>query len=239
MFTPWQCRAARALLNLDQRTLAREAGVAESTLRWFEQGKTRPNKATRHAIQKTLEIRGIKHWDEDGTGCSRRDNQLRDEFDFRPSGYCIMRFDNIGQAYKTIVGVYECYIESRPSYIISNPPYLMQKSITNDVENVIRAIIASHREIMLGDGTKRIKNRIIEKFGLANMSYGNSHRWFQFFPPESFGKNSELDQTRCMEVILDETGSPRWGSAPHEAWEKAQSAHENTTWPEEQGFVTD
>ncbi|CAH1649862.1 helix-turn-helix domain-containing protein [Chelatococcus asaccharovorans] len=59
MITPAQCRAARALLNWNQRQLAAEANIGVSTLRDFEISKRVPVKNNLLAIRAVLEAAGI------------------------------------------------------------------------------------------------------------------------------------------------------------------------------------
>ena len=57
--TPAQCRAARALVGIQQMQLAAAAHVARKTLADFEGGKTTPNHRTMAAIRATLEAAGV------------------------------------------------------------------------------------------------------------------------------------------------------------------------------------
>ena len=58
--TPAQCRAARALLDWTQESLASEAQVAVLTIRTFEGEKANPRRATLAAIQRALEDAGVE-----------------------------------------------------------------------------------------------------------------------------------------------------------------------------------
>jgi DNA-binding XRE family transcriptional regulator len=63
-----QCRAARAMLELDQATLAAAANVSRNTIVSFERGQRIPNINNLLAIQATLEAEGIEFLMEpDGT----------------------------------------------------------------------------------------------------------------------------------------------------------------------------
>ncbi len=64
--SPAQCRAARALLNWTQETLAVRTGVALKTIRAFENERTKPLGVTRAAIKQALEKAGIEFFDGDG-----------------------------------------------------------------------------------------------------------------------------------------------------------------------------
>ncbi len=64
--SPAQCRAARALLNWTQETLAVRTGVALKTIRAFENERTKPLGVTRAAIKQALEKAGIEFLDGDG-----------------------------------------------------------------------------------------------------------------------------------------------------------------------------
>lgn len=57
--TPQACRAGRALANLDQKSLARRAGVARPTVADFERGARQPRPATLRALRKALERSGV------------------------------------------------------------------------------------------------------------------------------------------------------------------------------------
>jgi DNA-binding XRE family transcriptional regulator len=59
MIKPEQCKAARAVLDWSQITLAREAGVALKTVQNFENEKHTPTQATLQVLVHTLEMAGI------------------------------------------------------------------------------------------------------------------------------------------------------------------------------------
>jgi DNA-binding XRE family transcriptional regulator len=69
--SPAQCRAARALLNWNQKTLADKTGVALKTVRAFETGRTKPLGVTRAAIKQALEKAGVEFLDGDGVRLRR------------------------------------------------------------------------------------------------------------------------------------------------------------------------
>ena len=73
MITADQIRAARALLRLDQATLARRSGVSLATLRRVERGAESVRGSTRAAmsIQHALEAAGAEFID-NGVRCKRR-----------------------------------------------------------------------------------------------------------------------------------------------------------------------
>ncbi|MGO8777398.1 MAG: helix-turn-helix domain-containing protein [Rhodomicrobium sp.] len=64
--SPAQCRAARALLNWTQETLAGKVGVALKTVRDFETGRRKPLTIVRSSIKQALEQAGIEFLDSDG-----------------------------------------------------------------------------------------------------------------------------------------------------------------------------
>ena len=66
--TPAQCRAARALLNLEQADVADRAGVARATLIDFEKGQRVPRETTVSAIRAALEAAGVVFLSENGGG---------------------------------------------------------------------------------------------------------------------------------------------------------------------------
>jgi transcriptional regulator with XRE-family HTH domain len=63
-----QIRAARALLGMEVAELARRAGVSPTTITRFENGLTRPIKATLAVIQAALEREGIEFLNDGAPG---------------------------------------------------------------------------------------------------------------------------------------------------------------------------
>ena len=66
--TPDQCRAARAMLNLDHTEVADRSGVACTTIIDFEQGRRVPQGKTLAAIRAVLEAAGVVFLDPNGNG---------------------------------------------------------------------------------------------------------------------------------------------------------------------------
>ena len=66
--TPAQCRAARALLNLEQADVAKRARVARATLIGFEKEQYAPRQRTVAAIRAALEAAGVELIAENGGG---------------------------------------------------------------------------------------------------------------------------------------------------------------------------
>ena len=64
--SPGQCRAARALLNWTQETLANKVGVALKTVRDFENERRQSLTIVRTSIQQAFEQAGIEFFDDDG-----------------------------------------------------------------------------------------------------------------------------------------------------------------------------
>ena len=70
--SPGQCRAARALLNWTQETLANKVGVALKTIRDFENERRKPIRIVRASIQQAFEQAGIEFFDDDGLRLKRK-----------------------------------------------------------------------------------------------------------------------------------------------------------------------
>ena len=70
--SPDQCRAARALLTLEQSEVAKNAGIARATLIDFEKGQRLPRSATVTAIRAALEAAGVQFIEENGGGAGVR-----------------------------------------------------------------------------------------------------------------------------------------------------------------------
>lgn len=70
--TPGQCRAARALLNLEQSEIADRAGIARATIIDFEKGQRVPRLATIEAIRTAFESAGVEFIAENGGGAGVR-----------------------------------------------------------------------------------------------------------------------------------------------------------------------
>ncbi|HYD32101.1 MAG TPA: helix-turn-helix transcriptional regulator [Azospirillaceae bacterium] len=70
--TPAQCRAARALLGMQQEELANSAKVARKTLADFEGQKSSPQPRTLDAIRIALEAAGVEFIPENGGGAGVR-----------------------------------------------------------------------------------------------------------------------------------------------------------------------
>lgn len=70
--TPAQCRAARALLSLEQADIAKEAGVARVTVVDFEKGERTPREKTVRSLKVALETAGIEFIPENGGGAGVR-----------------------------------------------------------------------------------------------------------------------------------------------------------------------
>jgi predicted transcriptional regulator len=66
--TSGQCRAARALLNINQPELAEAAGLGLSTIVDFEKSRRDVSRAAVHAMQKALEKAGIQFIAKNGGG---------------------------------------------------------------------------------------------------------------------------------------------------------------------------
>jgi len=66
--TPEQCKAARALLRMEQEQLANAAGVARSTVIDFEAKARSPRQSSVRAIRSALEAAGVQFIAENGGG---------------------------------------------------------------------------------------------------------------------------------------------------------------------------
>jgi DNA-binding XRE family transcriptional regulator len=70
--SPGQCRAARALLNWTQETLANKVGVALKTVRDFENERRQSLSIVRASIKQAFEEAGIEFFDDDGLRLKRK-----------------------------------------------------------------------------------------------------------------------------------------------------------------------
>ncbi len=68
VFSPAQCKGARAMLGWSRSKLAEAANVAERTLIDFERGARRPYDRTLADIRSALEKAGVIFIDENGGG---------------------------------------------------------------------------------------------------------------------------------------------------------------------------
>lgn len=66
--SPAQCRAARALVEMDQARLAEAANVSRNTVVDFEKGRRTPNTNNLHALEAALEAAGVIFVAENGEG---------------------------------------------------------------------------------------------------------------------------------------------------------------------------
>ena len=66
--TAAQCKAARGLVDMSQKTLAERAEVAEKTIVDFEKKARSPRSATLQALRFALESAGVEFIDENGGG---------------------------------------------------------------------------------------------------------------------------------------------------------------------------
>ncbi len=67
-----QSRAARALIEWSQSTLAENANLSESTIRDFEKGRRVPSPNNLSAIRRALEAAGVDFIEENGGGVGVR-----------------------------------------------------------------------------------------------------------------------------------------------------------------------
>jgi transcriptional regulator with XRE-family HTH domain len=74
VFSPAQCRAARALLDWSQSELAEKAAVAKQTLGEFERGAREPYPRTLADIRAALEGAGVEFTNGDAPGVRLKKN---------------------------------------------------------------------------------------------------------------------------------------------------------------------
>lgn len=68
MISPAQCRAARALVEMDQAALASAAKVSRNTIVDFEKGRRTPTTNNLAAVRVALEAVGVIFVEENGEG---------------------------------------------------------------------------------------------------------------------------------------------------------------------------
>lgn len=66
--TPAQCRAARALIEMDQNELAARASVSRGVIIDFEKGRRTPGRNNLAAIRLALEAAGVAFLEEEAGG---------------------------------------------------------------------------------------------------------------------------------------------------------------------------
>ncbi|GAB4073074.1 helix-turn-helix transcriptional regulator [Ancylobacter sonchi] len=66
--SPDQCRAARAILNMEQNALAAAASVSRGVIIDFEKGRRTPGTNNLAAIRAALETAGVIFIDQNGNG---------------------------------------------------------------------------------------------------------------------------------------------------------------------------
>ena len=76
---PSQCRAARALIDMDQAELARRAVVPRHIITDFENGSLTPSANNLAAIRAALEAVGVIFIDENGEGPGVRLRKAREQ----------------------------------------------------------------------------------------------------------------------------------------------------------------
>lgn len=79
MMNPAQCRAARALIEMDQAGLAAAAVVSRNTIVAFEKNQRTPNHNNLKAIQQALEDAGVLFLPADEAGPGVRLKNGRDD----------------------------------------------------------------------------------------------------------------------------------------------------------------
>ena len=72
LITPSQCRAARALLDMDQAILAEAAAVSRNVIIDFEKGRRTPGRNNLAAIKRALEDAGVEFTNGDAPGVRLR-----------------------------------------------------------------------------------------------------------------------------------------------------------------------
>lgn len=70
--TSAQCRAARALIEMEQSDLAEASGMTRNTVINFEKGERTPRASTVAAIRAALEAAGVEFIKENGGGAGVR-----------------------------------------------------------------------------------------------------------------------------------------------------------------------
>lgn len=86
--SPSQCRAARALVEMDQAELAAHANVSRNVIVDFEKARRTPNSNNLRAIKDALETAGVIFVDQngDGPGVRRRRYRAGDIVRLRQAG---------------------------------------------------------------------------------------------------------------------------------------------------------
>ncbi len=205
-----QVRAARALLNWTQETLAETSGVARATIKNIENGDTAPRLDTLQALQKIFEEAGVEFLP--GSGVRMRDRMVT-----------VMEGKEANR--KLLDDIYTTLRDTGGEVLIAG---LDENLAVRDLD---AAFLKTHLERLT---KSKVRERLLIKAGDTNfVGLQHSYRWipekyFSHFPLYVYGPKLALvswaPTPRCV-IIHDETFAESTRLLFNFVWDRAEVAY--------------